>query len=192
MGLEGYTIEGCWLDAVEDDLRKTLGSLVIVEKRIREVRLFHQTLREALLGISKPPGEMLHQLYVSPEQAHTDITIACLDYIMLTFSILKSAELHGQRVEKPEFLQYAAQMWLYHFRQAGKEDKNMLEMLNELAASPDDMEFTCRLLNLDTLLEMGEYMPIAYQLCVFRPEKLAIKSSQELGTKQCQDLGGLL
>ncbi|TRX96802.1 hypothetical protein FHL15_002108 [Xylaria flabelliformis] len=68
----------------------------------------------------------------------------------------------------------------------------MLERFDENAASPDNMELAYRLFDLNTHLEMRDYMPITPQLCVFRLEKRAIKSFQELGTKQCQDLNGLL
>lgn len=125
---------------------------------------------------------------MTPKQAHADIAVACLDYLMLAFSVAECAELYEQRVEDFKFLCYAAQMWPHHAREAGEEDKKIPERFGELAASPNNMEFAYQIFNCDSHLDMGEYMPITYQLCCFGLEKLAIKSLPEPDTEQFRDM----
>ncbi|KAI0406772.1 hypothetical protein F4802DRAFT_73932 [Xylaria palmicola] len=204
VGNEDRSFEGCRSDVVEDDLRKTFGSLVVIEKPTREIRLFHHTLRGALLGISKPPSEILRDLCVSAKEAHTNIAIACLDYLTLEkfgsnsadeWELFREAEyqelagdLAWQRFEDLEFLEYAARMWPYHVRQAGEENEQIMERFDTLAALPNNLELAYRIFNYGNHLWMGRNMLVTYQLCCYGLEKLAIRSLPKPGSEQCQDL----
>ncbi|KAJ8127927.1 hypothetical protein O1611_g5708 [Lasiodiplodia mahajangana] len=205
---EGRSFEGCRSDVVEDDLRKTFGSLVVVDEQTREIRLFHQTLRRALLGISKPQSKALRRLCVSAKEAHTTIAVACLEYLTLEefeaesadqwidFKNREHSELDGQstwqRFEDLEFLEYAARTWPYHVQQAGEGNEKILERFDALASLPNNMELAYQIFNHGNHLDCGKNMPMTYKLCNLGLETLAIRSLPKPGDEQCWDPNKLM
>ncbi|CUS07813.1 unnamed protein product [Tuber aestivum] len=132
---------------LKGELKERFGALVIITDHTSEIRLIHQSLRGALLDPRDPPTK-LAQICKPPNEEHAEIASVCLEYLALPqFGSLKSLDIGpsgfqyqtrtGFRKQGP-FLEYAAQNWPYHARQAGSDNPVVLRHFKHLSTCPGE------------------------------------------------------
>jgi len=125
-----------------DDMRQLCGLFVVVADS--KVYLLHQTAREFLVpqGSSASPSSktLLWQFSLHPKESHrilAEICIQRLSLIDFNLSGLRASADQDQYIAMHIFLQYAAQYWADHFREANWNGENRAVKKAILYCFPD-------------------------------------------------------
>ncbi|KAH0536850.1 hypothetical protein FGG08_006312 [Glutinoglossum americanum] len=125
---------------IEGDLNRNFGTLVTIDRSTLEVkaRFFHDSPKGALLGTENPASQELTKTCKSSEEEHAEIGSVCLDYL----AEIKVFSDHPRVIFKRyPFLEYAAQRWPDHAREAGAKNSKILNSFRKLATSAQNIEF---------------------------------------------------
>lgn len=184
------------------DLNRNFGSLVVVERSPSWVRLFHSSLRGALLGKSMPLCERLMEICQSPVEEHAEIAATCLDYLCLPHSVLSKIRTvkledddpsnhtepllrkfpflrESKLLEEFPFLTYAATNWAYHARAAGESHPKVVKAFERLVAMKDNLEVAFQIYIRSLPHVHGKDIDLPHKLSEWGIEKLAIKYVEE-------------
>ncbi|KAH0544881.1 hypothetical protein FGG08_000961 [Glutinoglossum americanum] len=187
----------CRTGNLEKDLSLNFGPLVTIEKTSSRVRLFHSSLRGALLGKSEPPCEKLMKICQPPEEEHAEIAFTCLDYLCLPQFTLREFETVNLSDPNPAdetipllrkfpflkesglldnfpFLKYAATSWAYHARRAGEDHPKVKKGLNQLIGLKENLELAFQIFIRSLPHVHGKDIDLPHKLSEWGLEKLAI------------------
>lgn len=158
-----------------EDLRRNFGSLVVVEGSTSEIRFFHQSLGDSLHGRYNPRSEIFQRLCKTPREEHAEIALTCLSYLAIPDFNVHFYWGYPKLLKDFPFLQYAAEMWPYHAREAGEDDPRVAECFATLAGLDKNFEFAFQVFANSTRYKYGVDMPVLFKLVELGLEKLAVK-----------------
>jgi hypothetical protein len=182
---------------LEKDLSLNFGPLVTIEKSSSRVRLFHSSLRGALLGQGEPPCEELMKICQTPKEEHAEIAATCLDYLSLpqfglrefktvnlsdpdpansTIPLLKKFPFLKESglLDNFPFLKYAATSWAYHAREAGEDHPKVEKALEKFLGLKENLELAFQIFIRSLPHVHGKNIDLPHKLSEWGLEKLAI------------------
>ncbi|KAI9772512.1 MAG: hypothetical protein M1840_000717 [Geoglossum simile] len=134
---------------IPGDLDRNFGTLVTIDRSTLEVRVrfFHDSLKGALLGTEDPRSEELTIICKSSKEEHAEIGSVCLDYLV---EVKVSEDPPQEIFKRYPFLEYAAQRWPDHAREAGARNPKILNSFRKLATSAPNMKLAFRIFSQTT------------------------------------------